>query len=83
MRYIESVEVHDHLNPLIWTSDGKLKKEVADVVVEKLLDIQTKYNELINGSELDKILDRGREVTNRIAKEKVEEVFSKVGFGRY
>ena len=39
--------------------------------------------QLINGSELDKILDRGREVTNRIAKEKVEEVFSKVGFGRY
>lgn len=62
---------------------GNLKKEVADVVVEKLLDIQTKYNELINGSELDKILDRGREVTNRIAKEKVEEVFSKVGLGRY
>ena len=34
MRYIESVEVHDHLNPLIWTSDGKLKKDVKEKIYE-------------------------------------------------
>ena len=62
---------------------GNLKKEVADLVVEVLLGIQDKYNTLINSSEIDEILDRGREKTNKIAKEKMEDVFSKVGLGRY
>lgn len=62
---------------------GNLKKEVADLVVEVLLGIQDKYNLLINSSEIDEILDRGREKTNKIAKEKMEDVFSKVGLGRY
>lgn len=62
---------------------GNLKKEVADVVVEVLLDIQEKYNNLINSTEIDKILDQGKEKTNKIAKEKIEDVFSKVGLGRY
>ena len=62
---------------------GNLKKEVADLVVEKLLIIQDKYNKLINSPEIDKILDRGKEITNSIAKKKLEEVFNKVGLGRY
>ena len=62
---------------------GNLKKEVADLVVEVLTNIQTKYNELINSTEIDEILDRGKEITNKIAKQKLEEVFSKVGLGRY
>ena len=62
---------------------GNLKREVADLVVEVLLGIQDKYNSLINSSEIDEILDRGREKTNKMAKEKMEEVFGKVGLGRY
>lgn len=62
---------------------GNLKKEVADLVVERLTCIQDKYNSLINGNELDEILDRGREVTTKIAKKKIEEVYGKIGFGRY
>ena len=62
---------------------GNLKKEVADLVVEKLSIIQEKYNNLINSEELDKILDNGKDVTNVIAKKKLEEVFNKVGLGRY
>ncbi len=62
---------------------GNLKKEVADVVTEVLLDIQEKYNKIIDSEEIDEILNRGSEVTSKIAKEKLEEVFKKVGFGRY
>ena len=62
---------------------GNLKKEVADVVVDTLLNIQEKYNSLINSKEIDEILDNGKEKTNKIAKEKMEVVFSKVGLGRY
>ena len=61
---------------------GKLKKEVADLVVSVLSNIQTKYNEIINGTMLDDILDEGREKTCEIAKEKTLDVFRKVGLGR-
>lgn len=62
---------------------GNLKREVADVVVNTLNDIKNKYNEIINSNMLNDILDNGREVATGIAKKKTEEVFSKVGFGRY
>jgi len=61
---------------------GNLKKEVADIVVEKLTKIQQKYNELINSPLLDEILDKGAERTNEQAKQKYEEVRKKVGLGR-
>lgn len=61
---------------------GDFKKEVADVVVSVLSNIQDKYNEIINSSMLDDILDKGREKTCEIAKEKTLDVFKKVGLGR-
>lgn len=62
---------------------GNLKREIADLVVEKLNIIQNKYYEIINSSMLDDILDQGRDKTSKLAKEKLEEVYSKVGLGRY
>ncbi len=61
---------------------GNLKKEVADVVVEKLIKIQKKYQELIQSDEIDQILDEGSKITNEIAKKKYEEVIQKIGLGR-
>lgn len=61
---------------------GNFKKEAADLVVSVLSNIQTKYNEIINGTMLDDILDKGREKTCEIAKEKTLDVFRKVGLGR-
>ena len=61
---------------------GNLKKEVADVVVERLLKIQEEYYKIINSDILDKILDDGMEKTNAIAKKKYEKVIKKVGLGR-
>lgn len=61
---------------------GNLKKEVADIVVEKLTAIQIRYNEIINSDELDKILDEGKNKTIEIAKKKYEEVITKMGLGR-
>ena len=62
---------------------GNLKKEVADVVVESLTEIQNKYHEIMNSNQINEILDSGRDKTMQIAKEKTYEVFKKVGFGRY
>lgn len=61
---------------------GNLKREVADIVVLKLGEIQNKYQEIMNGGEIDKILDRGRDIVVDIAKKKYEEVIKKVGLGR-
>lgn len=61
---------------------GTFKKAVADVVVSTVEGIQTKYNEILNSSELDKILDEGRKFTREIAKAKYELMKEKMGFGR-
>lgn len=61
---------------------GSLKKEVADVVVEKLTKIQEKYHKLIKSDELDQILEDGARITNEIAKAKYEQVRKKIGLGR-
>ncbi len=61
---------------------GNLKKEVADIVVENLLKIQNRYNEIINSKELDEILDNGKNKMNEYAKAKYEDIRKKVGLGR-
>ncbi len=61
---------------------GNFKKEVADLVVKVVGDIQDKYNQYINSDELDKILDKGIERVNALAKEKYAFVKDKLGFRR-
>ncbi len=59
-----------------------LKKEVADLVVSTLLGIQKKYHTYMESTLIDEILDEGKRKTNKIAKEKYEDVLKKVGLGR-
>lgn len=61
---------------------GNLKKEVSDVVVDKLLDIQKKYQEFMDSGIVDEVLDKGRNKVEKIAKAKYEEVMHKLGLGR-
>ena len=61
---------------------GTFKKDVADVVVARLLPIQERYYELINSKELDDILDKGKEKTMEIARKKYEELKDIVGLRR-
>lgn len=61
---------------------GFFKTKVADSIVETLMPIQERYNELLNSDELDKILDEGREKTLKIAKEKYELLRKTAGLGR-
>ena len=61
---------------------GNLKREVADLVCSVLLDIQAKYNEIISGTMVDDVLDKGRDITLEIAKKKTLDVFERVGLGR-
>ena len=61
---------------------GTFKGDVADVVVNTIIPIQKRYYELLNSSELDKILDNGRDKTLKIAREKYELLKEKVGLHR-
>lgn len=79
---LKEISIEDAVNHFKDYNYGSLKKEVADIVVEKLSIIQNKYNEIINSDYLDKILDEGRNKTIDIAKNKYEEVRIKMGLGR-
>ncbi len=79
---LKEISIEDAVEHFKDSNYGGLKKEVADVVVEKLNDIQNKYNEIINSNLIDEILDRDIKKVNEEAKEKYEEVRNKVGLGR-
>ena len=61
---------------------GTFKKDVADIVVNTLIPIQKRYNELLNSNELKEIFDNGMKKTNEIAKKKYEELKQLVGLQR-
>lgn len=61
---------------------GNFKKCVADVVVDEISKIQDKYNEIIDSSYLDEILDKGICATRDVAKAKYELMKDKMGLGR-
>lgn len=61
---------------------GEFKKEVANVVVDFLTDLQDKYNKIISSGIIDGILDESNKKVRAIAESKIKEVFSKIGLGR-
>lgn len=61
---------------------GELKSCVADVVIQELSVIQKRYYEIINGGELNKILDDGINFTRNISKNKFELMKNKMGLHR-
>ena len=61
---------------------GTFKKAVADVVVDALSKIQERYHQLIEGNELDRIIDEGIAISRKIAKEKFEVMKEKMGLHR-
>ena len=61
---------------------GTFKEKVADAVVDLLLPIQEKYNEIIKSDEIDRVLDEGLKTAEEIAKKKFELMKQKIGTTR-
>ncbi len=62
---------------------GEFKKYVATVTAEHIQNIQNRYQELINSSELDAILDKGILKSKDLAKTKYQEMTKKMGIIRH
>lgn len=61
---------------------GTFKGELAEVVVEAIKPIQTRYHELMESDELDEILDRGAEKANQVANKMLKKMENAMGLGR-
>ena len=64
-----------------YSNYGEFKKEVANLVVEKVSTIQEKYNELLKSDKLEEILNDGIEAVRPMAKKKYEIMKQKLGLG--
>ena len=73
--------IEDIENEFIDANYGTFKTKVADVVVEKISDIQKKYNEIINSKELEEILLNGAKKNIEISKYYYEEMKKRIGLG--
>jgi len=80
--YFKGIKIEETVEQFKESNYGTFKKEVADTVVENILKIQEKYNQIINSKELDEILDNGKNKMNEYAKAKYEDIRNKVGLGR-
>ena len=80
--YFKNITIEESVERFKDSNYGTFKKEVADTVVENILEIQEKYNKIINSKQLDEILDNGKNKMNEYAKAKYEDVRNKVGLGR-
>lgn len=61
---------------------GTFKRAVSDVVVELLVDLQSKYKQFIEGDYIDNVLDESNKKVRDISKQKIEDVYNKIGVGR-
>lgn len=60
----------------------EFKEDLANIVGNRLEEIQNRYNEIINSKELDLILDEGRDYAYYLARKKLSKVYRKIGLGR-
>lgn len=61
---------------------GEFKSDLADIVASEIGVIQERYNKLINSTELDEILYKGRDEASFMARKQLSKVYRKVGLGR-
>lgn len=79
---IRGVSVDEVVDKYKDSQYGAFKAGVAEVVINHLLPIQQRYQELINSEELDAILDLGAEKANAMAKSTLAKMESAMGLGR-
>lgn len=76
---LENIPMEDIVAKFKGKGYGELKKYVADVVVDELSKIQSRYQEIINSNMIEEILKDGAEKASKIANKKIMKVRKKIG----
>ena len=64
------------------TGYGVFKTDLAAIITNEIISLQEKYHNIVTSSELDDILDRGRNEARKIAGRKLKDVYNKIGLTR-
>lgn len=83
---IYSVLSETSINQIVMNYHNKgysdFKNDLAELVAEKVGELQVKYHEVIESGKLDSILDYGRDIASKVAYRKVEKCKQVIGLGR-
>lgn len=79
---LTDISIKDIENKFKDNNYGEFKKEVADVVIKFLEEVQSNYKYLIENKELDVSLDEGSKKVNEMARVKYEDMRIKMGVYR-
>jgi len=60
---------------------ANFKKDLAELIIEKLMPIQGRYKEILESGEVEEILEQGAKKARLIAEKKLKEVKNKIGLG--
>lgn len=80
---LEGINVEEAEKRFANCNYGEFKRAVAETVANFLTDLQAKYKKVVESGLIDKVLDESNMKVRAIAQEKVQEVFKKIGVGRY
>lgn len=79
---LKGIDIEEACREFDNSSYGEFKKVVADTVVEFLTELKNRYDKIMESSIIDKILDDSNIKVNEIAKNKIRDVYNKIGLGR-
>ncbi len=77
---LTSMSINDIEEKFKDSNYATFKNEVGEVVKNKLIEIQTKYNQVINDGTVEKVLEEGRQKASYIAMKTLRKVYKRVGF---
>lgn len=80
---LEHISIEEATQKFGESNYGSFKTAVADSVEKFLVELQAKYNEIVESGLIDEVLDASNKKVRKIAEEKVLDVFKKLGVGRY
>ena len=76
---LKDITIEEAEKEFIDCNYGTFKKAVADVVCEKIGELQEKYNQIINSDIIDKVLEKGAKEASLIANETLKRVKKTIG----
>ncbi len=79
---LKNISIKEVENEFKNANYGTFKSAVANIVVNFLTELQTKYNEIINSNLINEVLDNGIKKTLPITESKVKSIYEKIGLQR-